>query len=105
MRSSDTIELRAGDEHRVTLSPAAAGGYQWSFRVEGDAASVSVSEETPMEGIDTAERHPAIGESVDQEFVVRAERPGDATVEFEHRRSWETVPAQDVYSLRVHVPA
>lgn len=104
MRSSDTIELRPGDEHRVTLSPAASGGYQWAFHVEGDAASVVVSEETPEVGLDAARAHPARGESVDQTFVVRAERPGDATVEFEHRRAWESEPAQDAYSLHVHVP-
>jgi len=103
MRSSDTIELRPGDEHRVTLSPAASGGYQWSFRVEGDAESVGVSEDARTGAGDGEERHPAIGESVDQEFVVRGERPGDATVEFEHRRSWESEPPQDTYSLRVHV--
>jgi len=105
MKSSDAIELHRGQEHRVTLSPAASGGYLWSFRVEGDAASVSVAED--VSGQDEAHgagTHPARGESLDQEFVVRAEQPGTATVEFEHSRSWEEAPAADSYTLRVHVP-
>ena len=103
MRSTDSIELRPGDEHRVTLSPAASGGYQWAFRVEGDAGSVAVTEVDSPGAEEGGAAHPSLGESVDQEFVVRAERPGDVTVEFEHRRSWESEPAQDTFSLRVHV--
>ena len=100
MRSSDAIELRVGQEHRVRLSPAASGGYLWSFRVEGDAASVSVAEDMSA---GEKSSHPARGESLDQEFVVRGERAGDAAVEFEHSRSWEEAPAADSYTLRVHV--
>jgi len=105
MKSSDAIELRRGEQHRVTLSPAASGGYLWSFRVDGDAASVSVAEDMS----DRAEGggpggHPARGESLDQQFVVQAEKPGTAVVEFEHSRSWEEAPAADSYTLQVHVP-
>jgi predicted secreted protein len=104
MRSSDAVELRSGEEHHVTLSPSASGGYLWSFRVGGDAASVSVAEDVSGQSVGADAPHPARGESVDQVFVVRAERPGNATVEFEHRRSWEEAPAADSYTLRVHVP-
>jgi predicted secreted protein len=103
MRSSHAIDLRPGEEHRVALAPAASGGYLWSFRVDGDAASVAVDEIEEPRGGDAAAPHPARGESLEQEFVVRAERAGDATVEFEHRRSWEDGPASDTYTLRVHV--
>jgi len=103
MRSSASIELRPGAEHRVTLSPAASGGYLWTFHVEGDAASVTVDQVGSAAAAEHAVAHPARGESLDQEFVVRGERPGDATVEFEHRRSWEDIPPSDTYTLRVHV--
>lgn len=103
MEDLGSVELRVGDEHRVRLKGLATAGYLWSAKVEGDSTAASAKEvdEEPAGAAD----HPALGESRDEVFVVRALAAGRATVRFVQRRPWEEGPPARESVLEIEVRA
>jgi hypothetical protein len=72
--------LRAGDELAVRLPGGGAGA--WSYAVEGDEDVLDVSQRAEV--VSAGGRHEqAPGASGGSQFLVRASRPGTATVRFE----------------------
>jgi hypothetical protein len=47
----------------------------------------------------------APGDSPDHRFVLVARHPGEATLRFEQRRPWESVPARETREVSVSVRA
>ena len=95
-----TINLRAGEAHRIRLPGLGTAGYRWMPAVEGDAGVAEVSDAGVAE---LANRR--IGTSADELFDIRAVGPGVARVRFAQRRPFEgaDVPAaaEQVVEVRV----
>jgi predicted secreted protein len=72
-----SVMLRRGEQTSVRLPPPCTLDYEWTHRVEGDAAAVAVT------------MTPALA-------LVEAQHPGHATVLLEQRRPWENRPTPQV---------
>lgn len=78
----DSIVLRVGQEHSVSLTPSRQAA-DWSFRVDGMASAVEVRKlwtSRPYE--EDEEDGPPSAKPRAMVFAIRAVAPGDATVRF-----------------------
>jgi predicted secreted protein len=78
-------KLKVGDEIAISLPGRSASGYRWTASVSGDADAVKVT--VSLVGADVGAA--GVGASAAEKVVVRAERPGAATVLLVQRRPWE----------------
>lgn len=97
---SSPVELRVGEESRLTLGGFGTAGYQWAAEVVGDADVARVE----SAGIEEPESE-AIGVSGGEAFTIRGERRGNTVVRFSLRRPWESAsePAERERSIEVKV--
>lgn len=84
--SSETIEVKVGDEFIISLESNATTGYAWQLTGELDEDVVELvgSEYIPEEGAE--ER---VGAGGIEEWTFKASGRGSTTVSLEYVRSWE----------------
>jgi predicted secreted protein len=81
----ETITLKPGEEHRVSLPGLGSAGYQWML--ESCDQLIAVVEEIPHSKQDVTV---PIAGSLNQEFRLTAIAPGRTTIRFSQRRRFET---------------
>ncbi len=89
------IDVVTGRPFTVILADSPGSGHAWSCRELPDGITLIGTRhlaEIPRE----------VGSPRDKEFRLVAERPGEYTLVFELRRSWEATPVEE---LAVHIRA
>ena len=80
------ITTKTGEEFEVRLTAAATAGYRWQIQDLPEGIRL----ETPTPDVIPGDRPGAPAIEI---FRFRAEKPGDYSITFVHKRSWETTVA------------
>jgi hypothetical protein len=101
------LELRAGEQHVITLEGLGAAGYVWTFHVDGSPGIVSIAKK--IGAAPALPSHTPETFSVQESFTIAAALPGRVVVTFLQMRPWEsdeTPPrAQIVFEILVKRPS
>lgn len=88
MEPHTKLSLRAGEQAAVPLSGAGSAGYQWTWRIEGDAEAVAVHLESEPAVLPSPGSEPH-GGSLGHLLNVTGLRAGSATIHLTLSRSFQ----------------
>jgi predicted secreted protein len=94
------IELSVGETYTIELPGLGTAGYLWTHEVIANRELINVSvttARTPQSGNEGSP--PIVGSSVNQIFILKAQRVGPTSVRFIQRRPWE----QNQPPLKEHI--
>jgi VCBS repeat-containing protein len=87
------IELGIGDTHSIRLQGRGTAGYEWSYNIEGEHGIIEISHGSgyvhDVNSDKNDDKQLAVGQSIDEIFVIQGIRRGRAIVHFLQRRPWE----------------
>jgi len=95
------VSMRVGQVLEIAQMANASTGFQWEFTSDGAPVLARTTGPATPPPMDT--QPPMPGASSMARWWFRADKPGEATVRMEYRRSWETVPPVEVVEYRVVV--
>ena len=99
VKTMDTVTLRPGQSHTISLPGLGSAGYQWS--VEAVDLQIAAVEEVLHCGDEVM----AAAGSLDQSFRVKAIAPGQTQVRFVQKRRFGAAPPHAFHEISVVVVA
>jgi inhibitor of cysteine peptidase len=95
--SSSSIDISTGETFEVVLEGNPTTGYSWIVEA-GDAGVVEVTGEPAFEP-----ESDLVGAGGEFTFTFEGKAPGTTTLEMAYRRSFETAPPEQTFSVTVTV--
>ena len=92
------VVLKVGAVHCLVLEGLGSAGYQWTHEIRGIPETVEIT--AAVHG-----RLPSgpMTSNVDREYTISALKPGNVSIRFELRRSWEDKAKAPARELLVNV--
>ena len=87
------LELGIGDTHSIRLQGRGTAGYEWSYNIEGEKGVIQISQGSAyghdINSDQNDDKQLAVGQGIDEIFVIQGIRRGRVIVHFLQRRPWE----------------
>jgi predicted secreted protein len=92
------IQVKSGERFKIPLTGSAGTGFRWEVDLPTETARHVILMATEREATSTAPGGPTV-----QTFHFQALTPGQATLNFRLRRSWEAPDSGTVQTVEVRI--